>query len=60
MVVYGLNKDKSNMPITSGIFYCQDSAGFSISASTKILCNLTVQCFEIGNKNIPPIRWSQP
>ncbi len=43
--------------ITGGIFYCRDSAGFSISASNKFSCNLTGQCFEIGNKNIPPKRY---
>jgi phosphatidylserine/phosphatidylglycerophosphate/cardiolipin synthase-like enzyme len=41
-------------PITGGIFYCRVSANFSVSASNKLLCNLTGQCFEIGNKNIPP------
>mgnify|MGYP007068089485 CR=1 FL=1 len=45
--------------ITGGIFYCRDSAGFSISASNKFSCNLTGQCFEIGNKNIPPKRYKQ-
>lgn len=45
--------------VTGGIFYCRDSAGFSVSASNKLSCNLTGQCFEIGNKNIPPIRWAQ-
>ena len=39
---------------TGGIFYCRDSAGFSVSTSNKLSCNLTGQCFEIGNKNIPP------
>ena len=42
--------------VTGGIFYCRDSVGFSVSASNKLSCNLTGQCFEIGNKNIPPIR----
>jgi len=42
--------------VTGGIFYCRDSAGFSVSAFNKLWCNLTGQCFEIGNKNIPPIR----
>ena len=40
--------------VTGGIFYCRDSAGFSVSASNKLSCKLTGQCFEIGNKNIPP------
>lgn len=44
---------------TGGIFYCRDSAGFSVSTSNKLSCNLTGQCFEIGNKNIPPIRYAQ-
>jgi hypothetical protein len=43
--------------VTSGMFYCRDSTGFSVSASNKLLCNLIGKCFEIGNKNIPPIRW---
>jgi hypothetical protein len=58
-----LRTDKNRQCITGGIFYCRDSAGFSVSASNKLfptcrdrLCNLTGQCFEIGNKNIPPIR----
>ena len=51
--------DKNRQCITGGIFYCRDSAGFSVSASNKLSCNLTVMCFEIGNKNIPPIRWAQ-
>jgi hypothetical protein len=42
--------------VTGGIFYCRDSVGFSVSASNKLSCNLTGQCFEIGNKNIPPNR----
>ena len=45
--------------VTGGIFYCRDSAGFSVSATNKLSCILTGQCFEIGNKNIPPIRWQQ-
>lgn len=48
--------NKEAQPITGGIFYFRDSGYFSVSASNKILCNLTGQCFEIGNKNIPPIR----
>ena len=48
--------DKNRQCITGGIFYCRDSASFSVSASNKLSCNLTGQCFEIGNKNIPPIR----
>jgi hypothetical protein len=42
--------------VTGGIFYCRVSAGLSVSASNKLSCNLTGQCFEIGNKNIPPNR----
>jgi len=49
-------KDKNGQLVTGGIFYCRDSVGFSVSASNKLLCNLTGQCFEIGNKNIPPNR----
>ncbi len=45
--------DKNRQCITGGIFYCRDSAGFSVSASNKLSCNLTVKCFEVGNKNIP-------
>jgi hypothetical protein len=48
--------DKNAQLVTGGIFYCRDSAGFSVSASNKLSCNLTRQCFEIGNKNIPPGR----
>jgi hypothetical protein len=50
------DRDKNRQCITGGIFYCRDSAGFSVSSSNKLSCNLTGQCFEIGNKNIPPIR----
>jgi hypothetical protein len=50
--------DKSRQCITSGIFYCRDSADFSVSASYKLFCNLTGQCFEIGNKNIAPNRYA--
>ncbi|MFA5433454.1 MAG: hypothetical protein WC319_11385 [Candidatus Paceibacterota bacterium] len=42
--------------VTGGIFYCRDSAGFSVSVSNKLSCNLTGQYFEIGNKNILPNR----
>ena len=49
--------DKNRQCITGGIFYCRVSAGFSVSASNKLSCNLTGQCFEIGNKNIPPNRY---
>lgn len=48
--------------------YCRFSATSSIKhlavselpiISARIIgtCNLTGQCFEIGNKNIPPIRY---
>jgi len=53
-----LTNDKNGQLVTGGIFYCRDSAGFSVSASNKLLCNLTGQSFEIGNKNIPPNRYS--
>jgi len=49
---------KEHQAVTGGIFYCRDSADFSFSASNKFLCILTGQCFEIGNKNIPPIRYA--
>ncbi len=53
----GMSLDKKEgQLVTGGIFYCRDSADFSVSASNKLLCNLTGQCFDIGNKNIPPIR----
>jgi hypothetical protein len=51
--------DKNRQCITGGIFYCRDSGYFSVSASNKLSCNLTGQCIEIGNKNIPPIRYQQ-
>jgi len=47
---------KEGQLVTGGIFYCQDSASFSVSASNKLSCNMTGQCFEIGNKNMPPNR----
>ena len=51
-------KNKNRQCITGGIFYCRESAGFSVSASKNLSCNLTGQCFEIGNKNIPHIRYA--
>ena len=36
--------------VTGGIFYCRDCGYFSVSASNKLSCALTVKCFEIGNK----------
>jgi hypothetical protein len=51
--------EKNAQLVTGGIFYCRDSASFSVSASHKLACNLTEQCFEIGNKNIPPKRYKQ-
>ena len=54
-----LRTDKNRQCITGGIFYCRDSGYFNVSASNKLSCNLTVKCFEIGNKNIPPIRYQQ-
>ena len=50
--------DKNRQCITGGIFYCRDSGYFSVFASNKLSCNLTGQCFEIGNKNIPPNRYA--
>jgi hypothetical protein len=53
----GMSLDrKEGQLVTCGIFYCRDSGYFSVSASNKLSCNLTEQCFEIGNKNIPPNR----
>ena len=53
----GMSLDKKEgQLVTGGIFYCRDSAFFSVSASNKLSCNLTDLCFEIGNKNIPPNR----
>mgnify|MGYP000851654686 CR=1 FL=1 len=53
----GMSLDKKEgQLVTGGIFYCRDSVYFSVSASNKLSCNLTGSCFEIGNKNIPPIR----
>ena len=55
--IKGMSLDKKEgQLVTGGIFYCRDSGYFSVSASNKLSCNLTGQCFEIGNKNIPPIR----
>jgi len=31
--------------VTGGIFYCRESAGFSVSASNKISCNFIGLCF---------------
>jgi len=47
---------KEGLLVTGGIFYCRDSAGFSVSASNNLSCNLPGKCSEIGNKNIPPNR----
>ena len=51
---------KEGQLVTGGIFYCRVSAGFSVSASNKLSCNLTGQCSEIGNKNIPLSVTSKP
>jgi len=51
-----ITNDKNGQLVTGGIFYCRDSGYFSVSASNKLSFNLTGQCFEIGNKNIPPNR----
>jgi len=51
--------ETEHQAVTGGIFYCRSSAGFSVSASNKLSCNLTVKCSEIGNKNIPPNRYHQ-
>ena len=52
-----ISNDKNGQLVTGGIFYCRDSACFSVSVSNKLSCNLTGRCFEIGNKNIPPKRY---
>ena len=49
---------KEGQLVTGGIFYCRDSAGFSVYASNKLSYNLTGKYFEIGNKNIPPKRYA--
>jgi len=51
-----ITRDKNGQLVTGGIFYCRDSGYLSVSTSNKLSCNLTGHCFEIGNKNIPPIR----
>jgi hypothetical protein len=51
-----LKYTKKHEALTGVIFYCRDSGYFNVSASNKLSCNLTGQCFEIGNKNIPPNR----
>jgi len=33
--------------VTGSIFYCRDSAGFSVSASNNLSCNLKGQCSEM-------------
>ena len=38
--------------VTGGIFYCRDSAGFSVSVSNKLSCNLT------GNRPQSPTFYS--
>ena len=35
--------------VTGRMFYCRDSADFSVSASNNLSCNLTGQCFEMSN-----------
>ncbi len=52
-----LDLKTEHQAVTGCIFYCGDSGYFSISASNKLSCNLAGQCFKIGNKNIPPIRF---
>jgi hypothetical protein len=32
--------------VTGGIFYCRDSADFSVSASNKLWCNFIGLCFD--------------
>lgn len=35
--------DKNRQCIKGGMFYCRDSEGFSVYASNKLSCNLTVK-----------------
>jgi hypothetical protein len=42
------------MAITSGIFYCRDSAKMKAVARFKLHRGLIVKCSVIGNKNISP------
>lgn len=35
--------------VTGRMFYCRDSEDFCVSASNKLPCNLTGQCFEMSN-----------
>lgn len=41
--------DKNAQLLTGGIFYCRNSADFSVSTSNKLWCNLIIYSFEIGN-----------
>ena len=53
----GLQDRKTELQaVTVGIFYCRESGYFIVCASDKPSCNLTGKYFEIGNKNLPPIR----
>lgn len=36
-----ITEDKNSQLVTGGIFYCRDSADFSVFASNKLSCNLT-------------------
>ena len=54
-----LNGKDKKRHTTGGKFYCRDGGYFSVCASNKLSCYLTVKCFEIGNKNIPPNRYGQ-
>jgi len=40
---------KEHQAVTGGIKNCRESAYFSVSATNKPSCNLTVKCFEMPN-----------
>lgn len=40
---------KNGQHVTGGRFCCRYCAGFSVSVSNKLSCNLTVACFEVTN-----------
>ena len=61
IMIRKLNKDNGlqdwkteHQAVTGGIFYCRGSAGFSVSASNKLSCNLTVNLFETPNVSYTP------
>ena len=52
------NKMKEGQHTTSYIKHLAVSGLSSIPARIRSICNLTRKCLEIGNKNIPPIRYA--